>query len=97
MGYDVRLISAAEKEVEKLIGKHPEALQELEELLIALETQPQIFPKKQGKLKSCRAASLKVGSNAWRLIFRIKEKQNEVEILALGPHDDAYDAAERRV
>jgi mRNA-degrading endonuclease RelE of RelBE toxin-antitoxin system len=97
LGYNVLFIPAAEKEFEKLLDKHPSMIEPLEELIRTLEFEPQVYPKKRGKLRACRAASFNVASGVWRLIFRIKEKQNEVEILALGPHDAAYQAAERRV
>ena len=55
------------------------------------------FPKKRGKIKSCRALNFTVKGNNWRLIFRIIEARDVVEILAIGLHDDAYSLAQRRV
>ena len=70
---------------------------EFREYLTVLSKEAYKFPKKKGKLKSCRALSFTVKGNTWRLIFRIIEARDVVEILAIGLHDDAYSSAERRV
>ena len=61
-----------------------------------LETEPYKFPKKRGKLRACRAISFNIDGNAWRLVFRIIEAEDTVEILVIAIHDDAYNSAERR-
>lgn len=63
-----------------------------------LKTNPKQFPKKQGKLSKCRAASLvRYDGVAWRMVFTLDEKERIVYVLALGTHDKAYSAAEKRV
>jgi mRNA-degrading endonuclease RelE of RelBE toxin-antitoxin system len=62
-----------------------------------LKEKPYAFEKKKGKLKTCRAVELKVKGNSWRLVFRIIEAENEVEVLAVDTHGEAYSSAERRV
>jgi hypothetical protein len=41
--------------------------------------------------------SFKIDGNAWRLVFRIIEARDVVEILSIGIHDDAYHSDARRV
>ncbi len=41
--------------------------------------------------------ALKVKGNAWRLVFRIIDARDLVEILAIASHDDAYSSAENRL
>jgi mRNA-degrading endonuclease RelE of RelBE toxin-antitoxin system len=65
--------------------KTMEVANEFRKYLEELAEEPYKFPKKKGKLKSCRALSFKVKGNAWRLIFRIIDARDLVEILAIGP------------
>lgn len=97
MTFEIEFHPKAAKEVKELLRMNLEFVNEFREYLIALSEKPYTFPKKKGKLKSCRALDFKVKSNSWRLIFRITESRNVVEILAIGLHDDAYSSAERRV
>ncbi|WP_144050209.1 type II toxin-antitoxin system RelE/ParE family toxin [Synechococcus sp. PCC 7502] len=62
-----------------------------------LAEKPYSFGKKKGKRKSCRAIGFKVKGNAWRLVFRIIEAENHVEILSIALHDEAYNSAQRRI
>ena len=68
----------------------------LEELFAQLKTDPKQFPLKSGKLKGHRAARLRFAGNQWRCVFRVRETERIVEVQALGPHDAAYEEAERR-
>jgi len=61
-----------------------------------LKRDPFSFPKKRGKLKNARAASLRFANVAWRVVFTINESRRLVRILSVGPHDVAYERATRR-
>lgn len=69
----------------------------LRELLEALKENPLQFPTKRGKLKGARAASLRFAATSWRLVFVVNVSQRRVRVLSVGPHDVAYDRAERRI
>ena len=69
----------------------------LEELVEQLETNPKQYPKKHGKLKEARAASLKYRNVTHRAVFVVIENTRCVRILALEPHDEAYDLAIKRL
>ncbi len=70
----------------------------LAELVASLKHDPKQYPKKSGKLADARAASLRYrGRASWRAVFRLDEADRSVLVLSLGPHDDAYDAAKRRM
>lgn len=63
-----------------------------------LETDPKRHPKKHGKLKSARAVRLRYSDGVtWRAVYTIDEIARVVLIIGLGPHDRAYDDAERRI
>jgi mRNA-degrading endonuclease RelE of RelBE toxin-antitoxin system len=69
----------------------------LAELNGELRRDPKQFPKKSGALREFRAVSLRYrGTTSWRLVFRIDERRREVQIVSLGPHDEAYEVAARR-
>jgi mRNA-degrading endonuclease RelE of RelBE toxin-antitoxin system len=95
--YKVQFHPKAEKEAKELLRKHKKFITPFREYLQSLETQPHIYPKKKGKLRACRAIGFAIDGNAWRLVFRIIESKDVVEILSIALHDDAYDAAERRI
>lgn len=97
MTFEIELHPKAAKEAKEMLILNPELALEFRQYLEVLAQEPYKFPKKKGKLKSCRAINFQVKGNAWRLIFRIIEARNVVEILAVGIHDEAYDSAERRV
>lgn len=70
----------------------------LEELFAELRRHPKQFPKKTGRLADCRTAGVRFNRSAeWRCVFLIEELERVVTIYALGPHDDAYRDATKRV
>lgn len=67
-------------------------------LVELLEADPKRYPKKSGRLKRCRSAAITVDNGVvWRAVFVVKEREREVRIIALGPHDRAYKDAGRRL
>jgi mRNA-degrading endonuclease RelE of RelBE toxin-antitoxin system len=66
-------------------------------LIVKLKQNPQQFPTKRGKLKNARAAPLNFGNAVWRLVFTVDARERVVHVLAIGPHDDAYARASRRI
>ena len=94
--FKVEFHPKAFKEAQELLRKHKKFANQFREFLQLLETEPYKFPKKRGKLRACRAMSFNIDGNSWRLVFRILEAEDKVEILAIAVHDDAYNSAERR-
>lgn len=67
-------------------------------LIDELEHDPKRFPKKKGALAGARSAPLTFGAGVvWRCVFTLNEKTRSVKVLSLGPHDEAYDLARRRI
>jgi mRNA-degrading endonuclease RelE of RelBE toxin-antitoxin system len=97
MTFNVEFHPKAAKEAKNMLRMNLELNDEFRQYLEELAEEPYKFPKKKGKLKSCRALYFKVKGNDWRLIFRIIDARDLVEILAIGPHDDAYSSAEKRL
>ncbi|MCL1467375.1 type II toxin-antitoxin system RelE family toxin [Argonema galeatum] len=97
MTFKVEFHPKAEKEAKEMLTINSEVAPQFRKYLETLGEEPYKFPKKKVKLKSCRALNFQGKGNAWRLIFRIIESRDTVEILAIGIHDDAYSSAERRV
>ncbi|MFE1745141.1 type II toxin-antitoxin system RelE/ParE family toxin [Coleofasciculus sp. H7-2] len=97
MTFNIEFHPKAAKEAKEMLLMNLELASEFREYLELLAEEPYKFPKKKGQLKLCIALSFQVKGNAWRLIFRIIETREVVEILAIGLHDEAYSSAERRV
>jgi hypothetical protein len=67
-------------------------------LIDTLETNPKQFPKKKGKLKDCRAAEVIYADGVvWRAVFTLDERAHSVFVIALDPHDRAYENAAKRL
>jgi hypothetical protein len=65
-----------------------------EELFEALEREPKRFPLKRRALAGRRGAPLKYDrTDIWRCVFELDEAARIVRVLALGPHDVAYEEA----
>jgi len=97
MTFNVEFHPKSAKEAKDMLRMNLELANDFRQYLEELAEEPYKFPKKKGKLKSCRALYFQVKGNAWRLIFRIIDARDLVEILAIGPHDDAYSSAEKRL
>jgi mRNA-degrading endonuclease RelE of RelBE toxin-antitoxin system len=68
------------------------------DLISELEIDPKRYPKKQGKLKSARAAPLRYSKAVtWRAVYTVDDVARVVLMIALGPHDQAYHEAEHRI
>jgi hypothetical protein len=68
------------------------------QLIASLRRDPKQYPKKAGPLQNARAARLRFrGREAWRAVFVVDEQTRPVSVLALGPHDRAYEEAVRRI
>jgi len=83
--------------LEKYGEQNPEFIPTLGDLRNELATNPKQFERKQGKLRKARAAPLKWLGDAWRAVFTIDEERRIVRVLSLGPHDEAYAEAARRI
>ena len=97
MTFNVEFHPKAAKEAKDMLRMNLELNYDFRQYLEELAEEPYKFPKKKGKLKSCRALYFKVKGNAWRLIFRIIDARDLVEIVAIGPHEDAYSSAVKRL
>lgn len=95
--FQVKFHPKAEKAAKELLRTNKKFIEPFKEYLESLKNEPYKYPKKKGKLRACRAISFNIDGKAWRLIFRIIESRDEVEILSINIHDDAYNSAERRI
>ncbi|MBC5809376.1 MAG: type II toxin-antitoxin system RelE/ParE family toxin [Candidatus Eremiobacteraeota bacterium] len=67
-------------------------------LIDNLAINPKQYPKKQGKLKTARAAPLHYSDGVtWRAVYIVDDAARTVFVIALGPHDTAYQQAVRRI
>ena len=67
-------------------------------LVRELKVNPKQFPKKTGKLKAARAAPIKFADGIeWRAVFTLNEDERIVRVIALDPHDTAYETAIGRI
>lgn len=89
------------RDVRKTVAHHgltnPQFRPTFGELIAHLENNPYGFPKKLGKLRDAYAAPLKFANVTWRAVFLVDDRERRVEVVGLGPHDQAYADAERRV
>jgi Txe/YoeB family toxin of Txe-Axe toxin-antitoxin module len=92
----VQFATGAAKDLRGYDVDDPRFRPKLALLIEDLKRDPFAFPKKRGKLRDARAASLRFANVAWRVVFTIDEQRRLVRILSLGPHDLAYERAERR-
>ena len=67
-------------------------------IIEALKTDPKQYGKKKGPLKDARAADLRYNDGVtYRAVFTINEAEHVVDVLALDPHDKAYQVATNRL
>ena len=93
----VRLKPAVAVDVQRWGLANEDFAPTLEELIVALETNPYQFPEKhRGRLAGARAAELTYRGRTWRAVYDVDKEFREVYVLAIGEHDAAYDEAERR-
>jgi mRNA-degrading endonuclease RelE of RelBE toxin-antitoxin system len=95
--WSVQFAASAAREIRGYRLDDPRFRPTLRELVDALKRNPLQYPKKHGKLKHARAVSLKYGETSWRIVFTVSETEHLVHVLSVGPHDIAYERAERRV
>jgi mRNA-degrading endonuclease RelE of RelBE toxin-antitoxin system len=68
------------------------------ELIARLRRDPKQYGKKAGPLRKVRAANIRFRKReAWRAVFTLDEQTRRVHVVALGPHDRAYQDALRRI
>jgi len=62
----------------------------VDETVKALMSDPLAGEPKTGALKGIRVVKFKVGPQQLLLAYQFNEKQNVIEILAVGPHENFY-------
>jgi hypothetical protein len=77
--YHLNFDPSVAKTVAGMGVENPDFNPPLVELLLAIETNPTLFPKKSGALARTRAASLRYRGAAWRVVFAIDEKSGLCE------------------
>jgi mRNA-degrading endonuclease RelE of RelBE toxin-antitoxin system len=92
--YRVELTDAAKKDLKKL-RQHRE---QIGEALGRLETNPLVGHTLQGTLYNLCALEFTVkGSGAFRAVYGILDMDAVCLVVIVGPHENIYDRAERRV
>jgi hypothetical protein len=97
--WDVKFHRDVAKTVAKNGGENsPTFTPTVRDFKTALASNPKQFPKKSGKLKDARATHLRFADGVeWVAVYSIDEKNRVVRVLSLGPHDRAYEDAEKRI
>ncbi len=92
--YAVQLTNAATKDLKKL-RSHKDRI---EEALGELETNPLAGHTLKGSLTGLRSLDFTVkGSGAFRAVYAVFDDDTVCLIVIVGPHENIYDVAERRV
>ena len=92
--YRVELTDGAKKDLKKL-RSHRE---QIGKALGVLETNPLAGHPLQGSLYSLRAVEFTVkGSGAFRAVYGVLDTDSVCLVVIVGPHENIYDRAERRV
>ena len=92
--YRVELTDGAKKDLKKL-RQHRERIGEA---LGRLETNPLAGHPLQGTLNNLRALEFTVrGSGAFRAVYGVLDTDAVCLVVIVGPHENIYDRAERRV
>jgi mRNA-degrading endonuclease RelE of RelBE toxin-antitoxin system len=92
--YRVELTDGAKKDLKKL-RQHRE---QIGEALVRLEMNPLAGHPLQGTLYSLRALEFTVrGSGAFRVVYGVLDTDAVCLVVIVGPHENIYDRAERRV
>ena len=92
--YAVHLTNAARKDLKKL-RSHKDRI---EEVLGDLETNPRAGHTLKGSLTGLRSLDFTVkGSGAFRAVYAVFDDDTVCLIVIVGPHENIYDVAERRV
>jgi mRNA-degrading endonuclease RelE of RelBE toxin-antitoxin system len=92
--YQVELAEGARKDLQKL-RQHRE---QIGQALQRLETDPLAGHTLQGSLYGLRSLAFTVkGSGAFRAIYGVLDAEAVCLVIIVGPHENIYDRAERRV
>lgn len=92
--YHVQLTNGAKKDLKKL-RSHRE---QIEEVLGQLEENPLAGHALQGVLNDLRSLEFTVkGSGAFRAIYGVLDEDTICLVVIVGPHENIYERAERRV
>jgi mRNA-degrading endonuclease RelE of RelBE toxin-antitoxin system len=92
--YRVDLTDGAKKDLKKL-RQHRE---QIGEALERLETDPQAGHRLQGTLYRLRSLEFTVkGSGAFRAVYGVLETDAVCLVIIIGPHENLYERAQRRV
>ena len=86
MSYEIFLTRRAEKDLDKMDGsEEPRVRKKIKEL--------SEFPEHYGKpLKGGNNLwVLKIGQSSWRAVYKIKEKEEKVTVIAIGHRRNVYD------
>lgn len=92
--YSVQLTPGAEKDLKHLrhIGK------DAARALKRLETTPSAGHPLAGDFRGYRSLEFSVkGSGAYRAVYRIDESERIILVFIIGPHENIYDRAKRRI
>jgi len=92
--YRIELASGVAKDLKKMRHAATEAALQLKRL----EDDPTIGHALIGDLQGYRSLDFNIkGSGAYRAIYRIDEYEQSIIVYMVGPHENFYDRAKRRV
>jgi mRNA-degrading endonuclease RelE of RelBE toxin-antitoxin system len=92
--YEVELTAQAEKDLRRLRPWVDQATR----AILALETEPYCGHPLTGSLKGARSLEFSLrGGGAYRAVYLVLDQERTCLVFLIGPHENVYDRAERRV
>jgi mRNA-degrading endonuclease RelE of RelBE toxin-antitoxin system len=91
--YEIEILRQAEKDLDALKNRRPEAAR----AILALEENPELGHALTGSLRGARALEFNLkGSGAYRAVYAVLDEERLCIVFIVGPHENIYKKAERR-
>jgi plasmid stabilization system protein ParE len=91
----VRIYSSARRDLRRY--RSDQELQKLERAFESISQNPMVGVPKHGALEGTRALDLNMPDGAHRIAYIFCREEQACVVFAVGPHDKAYERAQRRV
>jgi mRNA-degrading endonuclease RelE of RelBE toxin-antitoxin system len=92
--YSIEFTRETENDLDRLRGNRESVI----EILLRLEEHPNKGHALQGKLKGLRSLEFSLpGSGVYRAVYQVQPDRTICLVVIIGPHENIYKKAERRV
>lgn len=91
--YEVSLTREAEKDLKRLRPHTGHVTR----IILKLEDDPFLGHTLAGNLKGMRSLEFSLPGGAYRAVYRVVDETRECLVFIVGPHENIYDKAERRL